>query len=799
MTNEEKINLIGQKILILSNNLDNYQAELQSLKAQLETLQQDKAAPVIPETPVPPAETRQPVHPHAQTVISTESTIAAPPVNPVQQPVQPEAQPAAEFNFEEFIGGKLISIIGIVVLIIGLGIGVKYAIDRDLINPLTRILLAYAAGGILLFIAFRLRHKFKTFSAVLLSGAMASLYFTTFIGYSMYSLFPQLAAFAIMLVFTVFTVFAATVYSLEVIGIIGLAGAYAVPMLLSDGSGNIRVMFAYMLIINAGILVLSFKRYWQILNHVAFGITWMIAGGWMIAKYDPSIHAAMLLGFSFAFFLIFYISNMAYKIVKQEKFGLIDIIRLLSNSFIFFGIGYGALNNPLYKDYLGLFTVANALVHFIFSVIVYRNKLLDRQLFYLLIAMVLTFITIAVPVQLEGSWVTLIWSTEAALLFITGRYRHVRFYEWIGLVLLLLAVFSLLGDWTGSYFNTDNIAATWTPLSSIYFLTSVYFLASIGAILYVHRKKALGVAEENKFSIYPLISIALPVLLAVFIYLTLYNEISTYFSIAMQRSETGSTGAAGNPDYSLMYYKGTALCIYNFAFLSACTGFSLKRWNDHTLRWTVFSLGFFYMLLFLFTGFSDLAELRTLYLDPGQAQRYSVSSWAIYIRYACFLLLALLLYLLRLLLKTEAFAATSLSKIYNGCIIHFFILTVLSAELININILHNYSSEYPYYNYTQTAYKLGFTCLWGIYSFFMIAWGIFRRNRIMRVSAIFLFGITLFKLVTFDTWDLSTGYKVIAFILLGVILLVVAFLYQKFKVLIFGSDEPEENIKSDRA
>ncbi len=43
MTNEEKINLIGQKILILSNNLDNYQAELKTLKLQLQQLQQQQS------------------------------------------------------------------------------------------------------------------------------------------------------------------------------------------------------------------------------------------------------------------------------------------------------------------------------------------------------------------------------------------------------------------------------------------------------------------------------------------------------------------------------------------------------------------------------------------------------------------------------------------------------------------------------------------------------------------------------------------------------------------------------------
>ena len=299
MTNEEKINLIGQKILLLSNNLDKYHNELVQLKQQLEALQQGSSkqhiiVPPIVKVPEPKIEvvpeiTRLPdgqenetpevkVDPleikkeDTSTPLSVTKAEEEKIVPPLQQQYIPPAptKTTSDFNFEAFIGGKLITIIGIIILVIGLGIGVKYAIDNELLGPLARIVLAYIAGGILLFIALRLKANYIAFSAVLLSGGMASLYFTTFIAYSLYGMFGQIAAFAIMVVFTMFTVFAATVYNLQIIGIIGLVGAYAVPMLLSDGSGKIEIMFSYMVIVNIGILVLSFKKYWQLLNHLAF-------------------------------------------------------------------------------------------------------------------------------------------------------------------------------------------------------------------------------------------------------------------------------------------------------------------------------------------------------------------------------------------------------------------------------------------------------------------------------------------------------------------------------------------------
>jgi len=54
-----------------------------------------------------------------------------------------------------------------------------------------------------------------------------------------------------------------------------------------------------------------------------------------------------------------------------------------------------------------------------------------------------------------------------------------------------------------------------------------------------------------------------------------------------------------------------------------------------------------------------------------------------------------------------------------------------------------------------------------------------------------LFAVTLIKLVGVDSLKFTALQKVISYILLGTILLVVSFLYQKFKNVIFGEDNDE--------
>src|SRR5690606_33585531 len=162
--------------------------------------------------------------------------------------------PGGKSDIEKFIGENLINKIGIAITVIGVAIGAKYSIENDLISPLTRIILGYLAGLGLLGFGIKLKEKYESYSAVLVSGAMAILYFITFAAYSFYGLFPQGLAFGLMLLFTTFGVVAALNYDKQIIAHIGLVGAYAVPFLLSNDSGKATVLFGYMAIINIGIM-----------------------------------------------------------------------------------------------------------------------------------------------------------------------------------------------------------------------------------------------------------------------------------------------------------------------------------------------------------------------------------------------------------------------------------------------------------------------------------------------------------------------------------------------------------------
>ena len=90
----------------------------------------------------------------------------------------------------------------------------------------------------------------------------------------------------------------------QIIAHIGLVGAYAVPYLLSNGSGDVFVLFSYVAIINIGILLIAFKKYWKPLYYMAFGFTWLIYLTWIIFSSNPEDDFTIGILFLSVFFLL---------------------------------------------------------------------------------------------------------------------------------------------------------------------------------------------------------------------------------------------------------------------------------------------------------------------------------------------------------------------------------------------------------------------------------------------------------------------------------------------------------------
>jgi uncharacterized membrane protein len=72
-----------------------------------------------------------------------------------------------------------------------------------------------------------------------------------------------------------------------------------------------------------------------------------------------------------------------------------------------------------------------------------------------------------------------------------------------------------------------------------------------------------------------------------------------------------------------------------------------------------------------------------------------------------------------------------------------------------------------------------FSALWMLYGAALMAIGFWRRSAFVRWQALFLIALTIVKVFVYDVSELDRGYRIVSFIVLGVLLLAISFVYQR--------------------
>jgi len=671
------------------------------------------------------------------------------------RPAKPKKPGFFERNpdLEKFIGENLANKIGIGILVLGIGFFVKYAIDKEWINEIGRVSIGIASGGLLLGIAHRLRKTFAAFSSVLVGGGIAVLYLTITLAFHEYQLFSQTAAFVIMLLITAFTVVLSLGYNRMELAILAILGGFASPFMVSTGEGNYVVLFTYILILDCGMLVLAYFKKWNPVNIICYAFTIILFGIWLAASFDPPQTLGAII-FATLFYLVFFVMNIINNIKEKTAFKALEISMVLSNAFFYYAAGMTILAFPQGKDFKGLFTVALGAFNFIFAFILYKNVRVDKKLVFLLIGLVLTFISLAAPVQLEGNYITLFWAAEAALLLWLSQKSGIRLMKLASVITMCLMAISLIMDWEQIYFGTST--STLPVIFNKGYITGIVALVSIAISIFLLKKETGEDRETVEFYRVPLTVGGI---------LLLYT--SQLLELRHQLFEFGVPYVTQNiiiGSYNMLFILGLIVAEKKLG-LSAYAQKAFAFW------------GALAILSFLLFYQREIVIARNEYLGG------LMSSTGFYFHY---ILVAILLVVAALSLKKMQ-GLTDFNEqtrnAYSWFYVFFFVF-IASAELDHIVLMMAYSPESTIGHILTQNHKIGFPILWGLTSFLLIAIGLKTKKKHLRIISLTLFFITLLKLFLVDIRGISEGGKIAAFISLGVLLLVVSFMYQRLKKLI---------------
>lgn len=760
MENNDYLKILIRKVLTLEENQRKLSSDIKNLRAEIEQFaNEEQPQTTKEEKPYAPVSTQV-------TYIEKEEKRA-----PIATPTYTETEERS-FNWERFIGENLISKVGIIILIIGVIIGTKYAFDHKLISPELRITIGYIIGLSLLGGSFKLRQKYEKYSAVLASGASAILFFITYTSYALYGFFGMELTFAIMLLTTVGTVLLALSYNQQLIAHLGMVGAYAIPFLLASESHSISLLFSYIAIINFGILFIAFRRYWLSLYYSTFAFTWIIVLFWAFKNVD-SIDGTVGLAFSTLFYVIFYFTFIAYNLIRNQKSSQYTTPLVISNSSIYFAVGYLILSHiPNGKSFLGLFALFNALTHVAIAYLLYLRKYIDKSLHYLVVGLVIVFITLAIVLQFDAKWSIVLLSAESALMLWMGLKLRVKNFEIYSNILIGLTFILLIGNW--SLYSIDfmqvNKVATYSNL-----LTSIAFIAIATFITYLIAQSYKQQTEDQYKRASILSSWLYPSILIIAVYYTLRLEISHYYytlyhNIPNNTQESTTSTLVS----SALCYKTVLIGCFSLLFVSLLALIN-SWWLKHSLVARIIYIAAILTAISQLTfGLISLGGITetSLTLHPSQHGLRLLPQ----IHYLTLVIWAITILAIRWTTKRSFIQKNTVN--YFDSIVAFIVLVLLSNEFASIYSVLGYNS----------FDKFDLSILWGLYAFVLITIGIIWRKRYLRIGSIALIGVTLAKLFIYDIFELDTLARTIAFISLGIFLLVVSFLYNKFKAIIFEED-----------
>ena len=216
---------------------------------------------------------------------------------------------------------------------------------------------------------------------------------------------------------------------------------------------------------------------------------------------------------------------------------------------------------------------------------------------------------------------------------------------------------------------------------------------------------------------------------------------------------------------------------YSIVFIVALSFLNLKKYKNLTLGYATLALLVISIFFFLIPGQINLSQLRQSYITPDFPDYYDYTTYHIIIRYISILFVTLGLYTIYNYIR-QPFMKLNY-EISFDVLLHLTIIWITSTELIQWMDMAN----------SAQSYKLGLSILWGVYALFLIAYGIWRQKMYLRIGGMILFGLTLIKLFFYDIAHLNTISKTIVFVALGLLLLIISFLYNKYKNVIHDETE----------
>ena len=743
-----------ERVVSLEQELRRVRQELARLAVRIFTLEQSRPGA----TPVQPA-------PQRPSVATTLPAAAIPPLQPAPSAVASAGPPSRReptvggiaagwggpsfppirippIDWERVLGLNWLAIIGAVALAVGMGFFLRLAFENDWIGETGRVILGISTGVVLLGIAEFAQRRYPVWAQAVTGGGIAILYLSIYSAFGFYDIIAPLPAFLFLGSVVLLSGLLALRYESLVIALLGIFGAFLTPLLLGRDiePDQHYVMLAYIVVVDAGILGIATFRNWRWFTLVGLVASYALFALWLDRISSEDLVLAQV-GLSLIF-LIFVGATTLFHTLWRRVPGPPDMALMTLNAIAFFGMTYGILWEQ-YEVWFGLITLSLSLFYGLVGYgAIWRSGAPPKVALFSL-ATALVFLTIAAPLQLSGTWITVAWATEGAVLLWVGFVVQSWPTRAFGLGVLAIAAFRLL------VFDTPVELEGFRLVLNDRFPTFVVAIAAfyVGAYLYWRERDRLQEWESNVFLI-------LAGAANLFTLWILSADLIAFFD---SRALAAGSRQVVQDAENARFLSLTALwAIYAFGLLAIALA---KR--SQLLRWAGLAL-------------LSIPVFKLLFVDTFIVTLNS-STFQLILNFhilTFLIVLAVVIFAAYLYWRLPEDIETEQERYVFPALVgiaNLVTLWVLSAEVFRFfdsrEIVALRGDSIQAIRDADNGALLSLTALWAIYAFGLLAVALWKHSRLLRWAGLGLVSVAIFKLIFVDTFAVNLNPETFRLIL----------------------------------
>lgn len=655
--------------------------------------------------------------------ISETQPLPPPPVPalPLAQPVT--APPARNNNeagvLERTIGERWLLYAGVILVLLSVVFFLRYAFERDWLSPAVRVTSGVVAGVMLVVGGRQLSAAgYRNYGLSLAGTGFVVLYLSIYAALNFYALVSPPLAFALLVLVSVGAGWMADAEVSPSMAVVAVLGGFATPFLVGGHQDAQIVLFTYDAMLIAATTALAFRREWWYLNVLALALTVVTVGAWAAEYYRSSkaLRTELFLTLDCVMFLVVVRASLRWR--DRTAHAAAQALLAAPVLYHFASIGI------LYTHPEGFLT---------YLIVLSTVALLIAEKADLPVLRAIVWLAITVPF---AEWLDMYQTHVAAsvvaiaaiyLVYLAAAVQALHSRRWHPTVDTLL--------------NDANGLAVFAELYLVLWVRSPNHLALIAAVLASWNLAIAGIVRRwNAAQALHWTGIA-ATLLAIAVALEfegpwivvmwgVEGAALTAIAIAARKPSAASAGTAQNIRPGLLSTGGWVLMLI-----------AIVRWAA-----------------------------------PDVQHAEVAAALVVNQRALSGLLLVALFYALALFEGARADEDTSW-RIERAAL--FVWASVLTVVVISREIDVYWSLRAVAGEGTDVIRQAMLSAAWAIYAAVAISVGIRRRYPPIRYFAIALFGLTLAKVLVVDLDTLAGIDRIVAFLVIGAVLLFASFLYQK--------------------